>query len=854
MGPPNIHPYAFASDAAALVSQMTLDEKVAFCSGDTFWNTAGCARLGLKPVAVSDGPIGLRKQAEGSDHLGLGAAVPATCFPSGVNLGSSWDTSLVQEMASHVARECRAKDVTVVLGPAINMKRSPLCGRNFEYFSEDPFLAGELAAAYVAGCQSQDVGTSVKHFAANNQEFGRMRIDTRVDERTLRELYLPAFERAVVSEQPWTIMAAYNQINGAFCTENEWLLSKVLREEWAFQGLVVSDWGGCKDRVAGISRGNDLEMPSSGGFNDRKLAAAVRAGELDEATLDVAVIRVVSLLLAAKSARRTHPPAEEDEAALFATHHDFARRAACESAVLLKNDGGLLPLRPSAYAGRASPRRGGHLMTIAVCGRMATAEATRFQGAGSSLINAHRIDEPLAAINELVLATNNGAGVEYSPGYGVDARNDDPQALDDAAALAARSDAAVVFVGLPAGFEVEGVDRAHMRIPEVMNELISRVRLANKNTIVVVLGGAPMELPTCADVPSILYMGLGGQAVGGAVAELLFGAAAPTGKLAETWPLALDDCPCQSNFAAAGDATIRQVVYREGLNVGYRYFSTANVPVAYPFGHGLTYTTFGYSELVLSKKAMSASESVRVTLRVTNSGRVSSSEVVQLYVRDVEASVPRPDRELKAFAKVRLAPGKSEDVSFTLDPRAFAFYDTRYHDWYVEGGDFELLVGASCADIRLSTKLRVTNPKQRPMGTAAPVGTPRPKEMATRLLDDAALDELGLKVPPETPLRPVTAQSTFEEIRKASAFGWCLVGVMVMGAKRTATSGAAAGLGEGDAAVQIVVGGLLGSTFQSLQLMTGGVMPTWSIDVLVHLINGRLLSALARLFGGCKLS
>ena len=396
------HPHAFAAEAGNLVAKMTLDEKTAFCSGASFWSTEGCARLGLAPVHVSDGPVGLRKQPEGSDHLGLGGSIPATCFPAGVNLGSSWDVSLVREMAECVARECRAKDVSVILGPAINMKRSPLCGRNFEYFSEDPYLTGELAAAYVQGAQECGVGTSVKHFAANNQEFGRMRIDTRVDERTLRELYLPAFERAVVAAQPWTIMAAYNQINGHYCTESSWLLSKVLRHDWGFRGLVVSDWGGVKDRVAGVAHGMDLEMPTSGGINDRKLRAAVRAGALPEKDLDVAVTRIVSLLLAAQHARSAHAAERgvEDEAALFQRHHAFARRAAAESAVLLKNEGSVLPLQPVG--------------SIAVLGRMAES-AVRYQGAGSAKINAHTVDEPLGAIQAHLARTHPDTEVHYAP-------------------------------------------------------------------------------------------------------------------------------------------------------------------------------------------------------------------------------------------------------------------------------------------------------------------------------------------------------------------------------------------------------------------------------------------------------
>ena len=825
------HPFAFTSEATELVKRMTLEEKASFCSGSSFWTTEGCPRLGLQPVRVSDGPVGLRTQPEGADHLGLGASTPATCFPAGVNLGSSWDTALAHEMAGAVAKECLAKDVAVILGPAINMKRSPLCGRNFEYLSEDPFLAGELAAAYVNGAQAYGVGTSVKHFAANNQEYGRMRVDTRVDERTLRELYLPAFERAVVGAQPWTIMSAYNQINGAYCGENAWLLDRVLRGDWAFRGLVVSDWGGTKDRVAGVANGMDLEMPTSGGLNDRRVLAAVRSGALSEAQLDVSVVRVVSLLIAAERAR-IERPALESESVLFREHHTFARRVAVESAVLLKNERRTLPLAPSS--------------SIALIGRMATAASLRYQGAGSAKINAHTVDEPLTALREHERLVAAGGSVIYKPGY--DAKcADDPAAIKEAAAAAAAADVAVVFVGLPAAYEVEGVDRPHMCIPDQMNALVAAVLAANKNTVVVLLGGASMELPSCEQVPAILWMGLGGQAMGGAAADLLLGAASPSGKLAETWPMRLADCPSQANFADSGGASVRQVVYREALNVGYRYFCTAGIPVKYAFGHGLSYSSFTYSNLRLSATSIAPTQGITAKLSVTNAGVLPAAEVVQLYVRQRECSVARPDRELKAFTKVHLKPGGTHEIELELPPRAFAFYDIRSRDWRVEPSTFDVLVGASSDDIRLSARIIVKEPAAKPL--PSPIGTPRPPEV-TCLLDDAALEERGLVVPPETPLMPVTASSTFDEIRKASAFGWCLVQVMLMGARATARSGATASLGDGEAVMSVCVGGLLGSSFGSLQLMAGGRLPPMVVDVMVHLINGHFFKAIARLCSG----
>ena len=464
------HPSDFSTEASALVSRMTLEEKVGFCSGKSFWGTAGCERLGLPPLHVSDGPVGLRKQSGEADHLGLGVALPATCFPSGANLGSSWDPSLIEEMAAALARECRAHDVAVILGPAINMKRSPLCGRNFEYFAEDPFLAGELAAAYVRGAQALGVGTSVKHFAANNQEYGRMRVDTRVDERTLRELYLPAFERAIVGSKPWTLMSAYNQINGHFCSESAWLLTTLLRESWGFEGVVVSDWGAVKDRVAGVACGCDLEMPASGGLNDTRVLEAIASGELRHEQLDLSVARIVSLLLAAKHASKREPADDPDDhdnangagdgtgssagtgtgtgtgtgsgtgtgpvpfggghARLLAANHAFARRCAAQTAVLLRNERGELPLRPSA--------------AVALIGRMATVASLRYQGAGSSAINAHAVDEPLAAVRDAVEKAGAGGSVAYAPGYGVPAVDDQP-AIEEAVRLARTASAARLF-------------------------------------------------------------------------------------------------------------------------------------------------------------------------------------------------------------------------------------------------------------------------------------------------------------------------------------------------------------------------------------------------------------------------
>jgi beta-glucosidase len=741
------HPSDFEAEARTLVSQLTLDEKASLCSGSSFWNTQPIERVGLPKVAVSDGPHGLRRQLDGQDHLGLGGAVPATCFPAGVNIASSWDVALCREMAEALAAECKLHGVSVVLGPAMNMKRNPLCGRSFEYYSEDPYLAGELAATFVQGVQSQGVGTSVKHFAANSQETSRMRVDTLVDERTLREIYLPAFERAVTIAQPWTVMSAYNRLNGTYCSEHPWLLGTVLRGDWGFRGLVVSDWGGTNDRVGGVKFGEDLEMPSSGGVNDRRVVAAVESGALDVRDLDRAVTRVVSLVLAshrtiaAHAATRAGGP--EDGPALLKANHAFALRAATETFVLLKNDGAVLPFAVGATT------------KLAVVGSFAV--TPRFQGAGSSRINAHQIDEPLAAIRAHV---GGATEVVYAAGYD-DVCTDDEAAVAEAVGVARSADAVVIFAGLPSAREAEGVDREHMRIPEQMNRLIAAVGGVNPRTAVVLMCGAPVELPTHPTVPAILYAGLGGQAVGGALAQVLFGGVSPSGKLAETWASRLEDIPSLSNFGKHP----RQVVYREALNVGYRYFCAPDAPkVEFAFGHGLSYTRFGYTNLSLSsdrldltRRAAGHEPTLTATVDVTNLGAVGAAEVVQLYVRDVVSTVHRPDRELKGFAKIFLAPGQSETVSFTLGERAFAFYDTAAADWYAEPGAFELLVAASAEDIRLTATVDVIN-KDR--GDA--VGGSGVVPSSCRILDDERLARLGLTVPPPDELLPIDRNTTFD--------------------------------------------------------------------------------------------
>ncbi len=668
-------PAPAGSRVPELLAQLTLEEKASLLGGSDFWHTQPVERLGVPAVMVTDGPHGLRKQAEGADHLGLNASVPATCFPPAAGLASSWDTALLRRVGEALGRETRAERVAVLLGPGVNMKRTPLCGRNFEYFSEDPVLAGDLAAAMVDGVQSQGVGTSLKHFAANNQETERMTVSADVDERTLREIYLTAFERVVRTAQPWTVMCSYNRINGVYASEDPWLLTRVLRDEWGFEGLVVSDWGAVNVREDGVRAGLDLEMPSSGGSGTRRVLDAVAAGTLSEADVDRAARRVLELL--EKAAPALAEPGTVDVEA----HHALAREAATASAVLLKNepvDGApLLPLAPA----------GG---TVAVIGEFA--RTPRYQGAGSSQVNPTRLDDALTALRT---AFEGSRDVAFAAGYDPDSEELDGALVEEAVTTAAAAEVAVVFLGLPPRYESEGYDRDHMDLPAAQVELLRRVAAANGKVVVVLSNGSAVTVePWQQQVPALLETWLLGQAGGGAVADLLTGAVNPSGRLAETIPVSHHDNPTVGNFPGEHG----HVRYGEGLLIGYRWYDAHALPVAYPFGHGLSYTTFAYSDLSVRPDGNGA----EVTVTVTNTGDVAGTETVQVYVSDPVAGVYRPEQELKGFARLTLAPGESGTATIALDRRAFAFWHTAAGRWVVEGGEFQVRVGASSRDVRLA--------------------------------------------------------------------------------------------------------------------------------------------------------
>ena len=670
-------------DIQALISQMTLEEKASLLSGGDFWHTKAVERLGIPATMVSDGPHGLRKQDDKADHLGVNDSIKAVCFPAACATTASFDPELVRKMGEAIGDSCQHERLSVVLGPAINIKRSPLCGRNFEYCSEDPYLAGKMATAYIQGVQSRNVGVSVKHFALNNQEHRRMSSSSDCDERTMREIYFPAFEMAVKEAQPWTVMCSYNRINGTFASENRWLLTDVLRKEWGFQGYVMSDWGAVSNRPAGVHAGLDLEMPASGGINDAKIVEAVRAGTLDEKDVDLCCERILNIVYRYTENAKPETPWDQE------AQHALAADIAAECMVLLKNEKNLLPLAKDEQ--------------VAFIGEFA--EKPRFQGGGSSHINSFKTTSALEAAKEA------GLQVVYARGYSVkeDAATEAQIAEAVAAAKAAR--VAVVFAGLPDAYESEGYDRKNIDMPACQNQLIEAVAAANPNTVVVLHNGAPVAMPWIDRVAAVLEAYLGGQAVGTATVRVLYGDVNPSGHLAESFPLKLQDNPSYLYFG--GDA--RATEYREGIFVGYRYYDKKDMEVLFPFGYGLSYTTFEYSNLRLSAQEIRDTDELTVTVTVKNTGSRAGKAVAQLYVGDVESDAIRPLRELKGFAKVALEPGESRDVTFTLNKRSFASWNEKIHDWHVESGDFTIQVGASSRELPLCACVRVQSTVQVPM-------------------------------------------------------------------------------------------------------------------------------------------
>lgn len=692
-----------------IVASLSLEQKAALTNGADFWHTVAIEQVELPQIMMTDGPNGLRKQGEDAEQAGIGNSVPATCFPPAVALGSTWDATLAERVGAAIGEEAQAEQVAVVLGPGINIKRSPLCGRNFEYLSEDPLVAGVLGAGIVRGLQSQGVGASLKHFAANNQEADRMRVSAEIDPRPLREIYLRGFERVVRDARPWTVMCSYNKINGTWASENHWLLTQVLRDEWGFDGLVVSDWGAVANKGASVAAGLDLEMPGSGGVSAAKLVAAVRAGEVPEAAVDAAAARVVALV------QRAVVSAKAGASYDVGAHHDLAREVAAASVVLLKNEGGLLPVAPGSGVG--------------VVGEFA--RTPRYQGAGSSQIVPTRLDSALDSLAEAL-----GAAPEFAPGYTLDDAEDAALAAE-AVALAGRVDTVVCFLGVPAALESEGFDRADIELPAKQTALLDALLAVNPRVVVVLSNGGVVRLSGFAErVPAIVEGWLLGQAGGSAIADVLTGRVNPSGRLAETVPVRLEDSPAFLDFPGEHG----KVRYGEGLFVGYRWYEARSIPVSFPFGHGLSYTQFEYSDL----RAEGADGGIRATLRVRNSGERDGQEVVQLYVARPGSGVVRAPKTLAAFTRVFVPAGETREVTLRVQREELQHWDVRVDRWVVEPGAADVVIGASSVDSRLRATVQLEGDTVRvPLTMASSIGELVADPVAGPVLRQAMVERLG---------------------------------------------------------------------------------------------------------------
>ena len=777
-----------------LIKKMTLLEKCAILSGDTVFTTRAYPKHNIPAITLSDGPNGVRKQAGAADHLGLNPSVPATCFPTAATVACSWDPALGEEIGRAMGEEAAAQEVSVLLGPGLNTKRSPLCGRNFEYFSEDPYLSGKMAAAYVRGIQSEGIAACPKHFAANSQELRRMASDSVLDERTLRELYLTGFEIVVKESAPKTIMSSYNLVNGTYANENAHLLQEILRKDWGFTGAVVTDWGGSNDHALGLKNGSTLEMPAPGGDAVRELLAAVQSGKITEADVDARLDELLTLVLDTSAAVQKHSRSFDADA-----HHALARRAAAESTVLLQNDG-ILPLAADTK--------------VAILGDFA--ETPRYQGAGSSAVNSLKVD---TVLENLAQSGLNVLG--FAPGFDRRGRADAAKEAK-AIALAKQADVAVLFLGLDEIKESEGLDRTDMKLADNQIALLKAVQQANPNTVVVLNAGSSLETPWLTHCRAVVYGALGGQAGAGAVLDVLTGKLNPCGKLAETWANRYEDTPAKDNFAGAG----RTVQYREGLYVGYRYYQTAGVPVAFPFGHGLSYTSFAYSDLTASADG--------VTLTVTNTGTRAGMEIVQLYVAKPDAKIFRPAQELKGFAKVPLRPGKSRTVTIPLDDRAFRYWNTQTNRWEIEGGQYELRIGASSADIRLTAAVEI-------VGTDAPdpyagKTLPHYKTGSVQNVPDAEWETLLGHAIPQDKIK-IDRNMTLGELNHSrSPLGWLIWAVL--------TSLLNASYKKGKPDLNILF--QYNMPLRALAKMTGGAISMGMVDGIVMELQGFWVIGLVR--------
>lgn len=791
--------------ASLIVSKMSLSQKASLCSGRDFWHTKPIEELSVPSIMMTDGPHGLRKQKDESDHLGINESYPATCFPPAATSACSFDRELMSEMGQALAKECLEQEVSVLLGPAVNIKRSPLCGRNFEYFSEDPYLTAQMAKRYINGVQSKSVGASIKHYLANSQEKLRLVSDSVVDERALREIYLPAFEESVKQEQPWTVMCSYNKVNGTYASENKRYLTDILRYEWGFKGAVISDWGSVNNRTEGLEAGLDLEMPYSGADNDQSIVNAVKSGMLDVKLLDKSAARLVALALAGKEPGK--------ESCDMDMHNELARRIARESAVLLKNDQ-ILPIKKNAK--------------VAVIGEFA--KNPRYQGAGSSHVNSYKVTSVIEEFE------SKGINFEYAQGY--DAKSDMPdmQLITEAVKAAKQSDVAILFVGLPDAYESEGYDRTHMDLPPSHTMLIESICNANKSAVAVIYTGSAVVMPWIKLVKGALLLYLTGQNNGGAVYDLLFGDYSPCGKLAETFPKALEDNPSYNWFAKK-----KITQYRESIYVGYRYYDKANRQVAFPFGHGLSYAKFDYSDITLDKVKMKDNETLTVKCKIKNSSYTEAKEIVQLYVRAPSETVYRPERELKGFEKITLKPLEEKMATFELDKRSFAYWNILIHNWHVESGIYTIEIASSSRDIRLTAQVEVIGDNEAHVpdfNQKAPAYYNLSKE-TLNIQDDQFRAILGYEIPSEPASRPYTINSTVRDIQ-TSFLGRLLVKLLEGYAKKTTKDLSK----DSESMKQLIEGMIYDMPLRSLCTMTGGAFSKEKVDSIVTLLNGNILGGL----------
>lgn len=783
-----------------LIGKMTLEEKASLMSGKDFWQSQDIDRLGIKNMFLSDGPHGIRKQAEAADHLGLNASIPATCFPTAATVANSWSEELGEQVGQYLGEEAVAQKVNVLLGPGINMKRNPLCGRNFEYFSEDPYLAGKLAAAYIRGIQSHGISACVKHFCVNNQEERRMSIDTVVDERTLREIYLTAFEIAVKEGNVKTVMSSYNMLNGSYTNENIHLMKEILRGEWQYDGCVVTDWGGSNDRVAGLLAGNELEMPTTAGDTNIEIIKAVRSGTLKEEVLDECVDRLLDLIFTTEEVyKKTRKEFNKEE------HHKMAQKVAEESIVLLKNKDNILPLKNG--------------VKVAVIGDFA--KNPRYQGAGSSIVNPTKLDNTLDCLeNSGLISVGYEAGFER---YGKKSKNK----IEKACSLARKADVVLLYIGLDEATEAEGLDRNDMKVPENQLELLNKVYEVNPNIVAVLSCGAAVEMPWITKVKGLVHGYLNGQAGAKAVINVLTGAVNPSGKLAETYPIRYEDTPSYHNFPGKEVS----VEYRESIYIGYRYYDTAKVAVLFPFGYGLSYTTFSYSGLKV--------ELGKVTFQITNAGKVDGAEVAQLYVGCKSGDIFRPGKELKGFQKVYLKAGETKTVTIPLDDKAFRYFNVKTNQWEVETATYEIMIGASSADIKLTGTIMIE-------GMGAPL--PYEKSLLPSYYSGKANNVnvfefeqlLGNKVPVSTwdRTKPLSYNDTIGQCKYAKGGFARFAHRMILFAYWFLKK-----IGKRSTA-NIIMMSIYHMPFRGIARMTGGIMNMPMLDGVLMMVNGHFFKGL----------